>query len=64
MKKLFLSILAPQSEFKIMIHVKTGIYVKEEPVFFPNIETELKYLMMLFAHRDMHFEPWLVNNIM
>ena len=45
MKKLFLSILARYSKFKIMIYVKTGIYVKDEPFFFQNIETELKYLI-------------------
>ena len=44
MKKLFLSIwrIAVQN-FKSMIYVKNRIYVKDEPLFFPNIETELKY---------------------
>ena len=42
-KNLFLSILARFSEFKIMIYVKTGIYVREKPFFFQNIETEFKY---------------------
>ena len=31
--------------FKIIIHVKTGIYVNDEPFFFQNIKTELKYLI-------------------
>ena len=41
MKKLFLSILARYSKLKIMIYVKTGISVKDEPFFFQNIETEM-----------------------